>query len=363
MIGKNATGYGFALMLASALLLAGCSEEKASAPARERPVLTSVVRSLPQVALSFAGTIEPQVSTQKAFRVAGQVVARNVSVGDQVKKGDVLAVLDTALLKQGERSAEASVTAAQSQLNNAQSVDDRANALAKEGFASAAQIETASQSLAAANANLESAQAQLEKAREQLRYGQLVADYDGIVTATMIEVGGSVSAGTPAVTIARPDLRDAVIDVPDDIVSHVSNGDVFSVATLLRPDKHISGKVREIAPSADKLTHTVRVKISLGDAPEIFRIGTTIEADAEKRGTEVTLVPRDAVMQDGGPLAVWKIDRNGPKVVRTAIDATPGPGGSYTVKSGLAAGDLVAVAGIHDLKDGQQVKLTKDATQ
>lgn len=349
--------------LAAACLLAACDEKKAEAPPEDRPILTAVVQSRPEVLLDFPGTVEPQVSTQKAFRVPGQIVARNVTVGDTVRKGDVLAVLDTAQLKEGVRSAEASVTGAQSQLANAQSVDDRANALAKEGFASPAQLDSASQSLAAANANLESAQAQLDKAREQLGYAQLIADYDGIVTASSIEVGENVAAGAPAITIARPDLRDAVIDVPDDVVGHIAAGDLFEISTLLQPDKTIEGKVREIAPSADKLTHTVRVKISIGNAAEVFRIGTTIEASARKSGGETILVPSDAVMSDDGKLTVWKFDRAGSKVVRTSIEAAEGPGNSYVVKSGLKGGDLVAVAGIHALKDGQQVKLVEEAAR
>lgn len=350
-------------VLAAALLLSACEEKEAEAPAEERPILTATVQSRPEVVLDFPGTIEPQVSTQKAFRVPGQVVARNVNVGDTVHKGDVLAVLDTAQLKEGVRSAEASVTGAQSQLTNAQSVDDRANALAKEGFASPAQLDSASQSLTAANANLESAQAQLDKAREQLGYAQLIADYDGIVTASNIEVGETVAASAPAITIARPDLRDAVIDVPDDVVGRISTGDVFDVTTVLQTDKKIEGKVREIAPSADKLTHTVRVRISIGNAPEVFRIGTTIEASARKTGGETILVPSDAVMSDDGKLTVWKFDRASSKVVKTTIEAAEGPGTSYVVKSGLKGGDLVAVAGIHALKDGQQVKLVEEAAR
>lgn len=349
--------------LAAAIMLSACEEKKAEAPAEERPILTAMVQSRPEVVLNFPGTVEPQVSTQKAFRVPGQVVARNVNVGDTVRKGDVLAVLDTAQLKEGVRSAEASVTGAQSQLANAQSVDDRANALAKEGFASPAQLDSASQSLTAANANLESAQAQLSKAREQLGYAQLIADYDGIVTASNIEVGETVAAGAPAITIARPDLRDAVIDVPDDVVGRIAAGDVFDISTLLQPDRKIEGKVREIAPSADKLTHTVRVRISIGNAAEIFRIGTTIEASARKTGGVTILVPSDAVMSDDGKLTVWKFDPASSKVIRTTIEAGEAPGTSYVVKSGLKSGDLVAVAGIHALKDGQQVKLVEEAAR
>ena len=352
-----------ALVVATLLLLAGCSEEKASAPPAQRPVLTAEVIGHPAVTLTFPGTIEPQVSTQKAFRVAGQVVAKNVIVGDQVKKGDVLAVLDTSQLQEGIRSAEAGVTSAEAQLNNARSVNERATALAKEGFASPAQTESASQNLAAANAQLESAQAQLEKAREQIRYAELVADYDGIVTATNIEVGETVAAGTPAVTIARPDLRDAVIDVPDDVVGNLAIGDRFRVATLLQPDAAVEGKVREIAPDADKLTHTVRVKISLGNAPENFRIGTTINAVADKASAILTFVPATAVMEKDGKLSVWKIDPKVSKAVLTTIDAAPSRDGTYVVKSGLSAGDRVAVAGIHELKDGEAVTLAEEAAQ
>lgn len=352
-----------AFAIAALLLLAGCSEEKASAPPQQRPVLTAQVIGHPEVMLTFPGTIEPQISTQKAFRVAGQVVSKNVTVGDEVKKGDVLAVLDTSQLLEGVRSAEAVVTSAEAQLNNARSVNERVDALSKEGFASPAQTESASQSLAAANAQLESAQAQLEKAREQINYAELVADYDGIVTASTIEVGETVAAGAPAVTIARPDLRDAVIDVPDDVVRRLKIGDVFRVTTLLQPDKTIDGKVREIAPDADKLTHTVRVKISLGNAPEIYRIGTTVSATSEKATALMASVPANALMEKDGKLQVWKIDTKASKAELTAIDAAPAKDGMYVVKSGLSIGDRVAVAGIHEIKDGQSVTLAEEAAQ
>ena len=346
----------FLVGLAFAAVLSGC-DEKTSEPQSDaqRPVLMTSVAEHAAYSLVFPGTVEPQVATQKAFRVPGQVIAKNVIVGDTVHKGDVLAVLDTTQLQQGVRSAEAGVASAQSQLSNAQSMADRAKALGKDGFASPAQLDSAQQSLAAANANVESAQAQLSKAREQLGYGQLIADYDGIVTAVNIEVGETVGAGTPAITIARPDLRDAVIDIPEDALALVHPGDAFQVATLLQPDVKIDGKVREIAPGAEQRTHTLRVKISIGNAPVNFRIGTTVSAEADKKGAGVISMPQSAAVEDQGKFFAWKFDPAGSTIGKVSITGHALDAGVFVIDSGLKAGDLVAVAGVHSLKDGEKV--------
>jgi membrane fusion protein, multidrug efflux system len=336
--------------------LSSCDEKKDEATAKpDRPVLMTTIESQPVYPLDFVGSIEPQIATQKAFRVAGQVLARNVKVGSTVKKGDVLAVLDTSQLELGVRSAEASLASAQSQLTNAQSVDERAKALAKDGFASDAQLQSSSQNLTAANARVESAKAQLDKAREQVGYAELIADYDGIVTATSIEVGEQIGAGVPVVTIARPDLRDAVIDVPEDALGLIQMSDTFVVTTTLQPNKPVEGQVREIAPGADSLTHTIRVKIAIGNAPPNFRIGTMINATAKKVGKEVMLVPASAVLDAGGKRYLWEYETSSGTIKKVPIEATSNSSGGYMVTGGIAAGSEVAVAGIHSLIDGQKV--------
>jgi membrane fusion protein, multidrug efflux system len=353
----NSVKMAFALMALVMLpALSSCEEKKDMASAKpDRPVLMTKIERQPVYPLDFVGSIEPQIATQKAFRVAGQVLARNVKVGSTVKKGDVLAVLDTSQLELGVRSAEASLASAQSQLTNALSVDERAKALAKDGFASDAQLQSSSQNLAAANTRVESAKAQLDKAREQVGYAELTADYDGIVTATSIEVGEQIGAGIPAIAIARPDLRDAVIDVPEDALGLINIGDTFVVTTTLQPDLPVEGKVREIAPGADNLTHTIRIKIAIDDAPANFRIGTMIEATARKIGKQVMLAPASAVLDEGGKLYLWKYETPSGTIKKVPIEATSNSHGDYMVTGGIDAGSEVAVAGIHSLVDGQKV--------
>jgi membrane fusion protein, multidrug efflux system len=159
----------------------------------------------------------------------------------------------------------------------------------------------------------------------------------------------------PAVTIARPDLRDAVIDVPEDALGLIKMGDAFEVTTTLQPNKPAEGQVREIAPGADSLTHTIRVKITIGDAPPNFRIGTMIDAAAKKIGKEVMLVPASAVLEAGGKRYLWKYETSSGTIKKVPIEATSNSRGDFMVTSGIDAGSEVAVAGIHSLVDGQKV--------
>jgi multidrug efflux pump subunit AcrA (membrane-fusion protein) len=95
------------------------------------------------------------------------------------------------------------------------------------------------------------AQTNLTKAREQLGYALLKADFDGVVTAIGAEIGQVVTPGQAVVTIARPDIREAVIDIADDLAATLRIGLPFVVTLQLDTSIHIEGKVREIAPQAD----------------------------------------------------------------------------------------------------------------
>ncbi|MCO6186011.1 efflux RND transporter periplasmic adaptor subunit [Rhizobium sp. L1K21] len=351
--------------LVAFISLSSCEEQgDVLQEAKARPVLTATVKAFTPLPIAFPGTVEAQISTQKAFRVPGQVLARNVNTGDIVRKGDILAVLDTKQLELGVRSAEAAVASAKSQVTNAEAVAERARLLSEEGFASPAQLDTATENLKAANAQLESANAQLEKAREQMGYATLVADYDGIVTAVNIEIGETANAGAPAITIARLDLRDAVVDVPEDVQALIKPGDTFSVATVLQPDKAVTGTVREIAPDADKLTHTVRVKISLGDPPENFRIGTTVTVSATETLSEPSMiVPSNAILLENAKAFVWKLDEETGTVSKVPVDGEDRGKGYYQIFNGVHAGDAVAIAGIHSLTDGQKVSRLESLDQ
>ena len=141
-----------------------------------------------------------------------------------------------------------------------------------------ATLENAEQERAAAHASVIRAQDDLIKANEQLGYTQLKSGFAGVVTAVGAEVGQVVSPGQSVVTVARPDIREAVVDIGPDFPVPLRTGLRFTVSLQLDPTIHVDGQVREIAPQADFATRTRRVRITLNNPPENFRLGTTVMA-------------------------------------------------------------------------------------
>lgn len=354
-----------ALVLLSGLLLASCSQEGSDEPPPPRRVLSVVAREIPAQTLTLAGTVSPRFEAQLGFRTLGRMTARNVSVGDLVKQGEVIATIDPTALELAVRSSQSDLSNAQAQLRNAQSTQQRQLQLAETRSGTRAALEEAEQGLKTAVASVARAQANLDKAKEQLGYAQLQAEFDGVVTATSAELGQIVTVGQVVVTVAKPDERDAVIDVPQAVAEQLTLGMPFDVALQLDPSVRVSGTVREIAPQADTATRTRRTKIALNNPGEAFRLGAVVSASASIATKPSLLLPVTAIRTRDNQTAVWIVDAAAAKVrLRpVVVDGSPTSDGFVTIKEGVSPGDRVVVAGVNKLEDGQSIRIDQELAQ
>lgn len=353
-----------ALMMGTALISA-CTKQEESTVEAPRPVLSVTVRQTPATSLGLTGTIQPTIETDLGFRILGRMIARNVNVGDVVKKGDVVAAIDPLALELAVRSAQSDVENSDAQLRNAVTTEQRQRALVESRSGTEASLEEAEQARRTATAAVAKAQANLDKAKEQLGYAQLQAEFDGVVTATSAEVGQVVSAGQTVVTIARPDKRDAVVDVPQAAAQKLKIGAPFEVTLQLEPSIRTTGVVREIAPEAETATRTSRTKIALADPPEAFRLGAVITASATIAADPEIMLPSSAILAGTDGASVWIVDVPARKVTlrRVKIDGDAVDGGTVRVTEGLAPGERVVVAGVHKLEDGQAIRIDQEISQ
>jgi RND family efflux transporter MFP subunit len=301
------------------------------------------------------GTVEPRYKTDLGFRVLGRLIARPVNVGDLVAAGQMVAAIDAATLELDLNSAIADVSKSQAQLTNASATEQRQRTLITTDDTTKATLENAEGTRAAAQAVLTRAQADLEKAHEQLGYAQLKAEFAGVVTAVGAEVGQVVSAGQSVVTVARPEIREAVVDIGDDFPVPLRTGLSFTVSLQLDPTIHVEGQVREVAPQADSVTRTRRVRITLNNPPETFRLGATVTATVHGGQDSVLRVPQTAVLTKDGENFVWIVDPAANTVSLHKIEIAAEEG-NVRVTRGLGAGARVVTAGIHSLVDGQRVR-------
>ena len=345
--------------VAAAVLLSGCKDEEA-APPPPRPVLSQVVEARPLAGTRFAGTVQAKVQAALGSRVAGRLVSRPVHVGDLVTKGEVLAVLDATAYELSVRSARAELSSAEATLSSAVAAEERQKTLLQSNTAAQAAVESAEQSREAADAGLVRARTALAKAEEQLSYTRILAEFDGVVVTTGAEVGQTVSPGQAIVTVARPDERDAVVDIPE-TAEAVVPGSRFTVTLQINPAIAVEGTVREIAPAADAATRTRRVKIALEDPPETVRLGTTITAELKEAAAAALVVPRTAILERDGKAHVWTVD--GDAVHLKPVTTGAETDGGIAVTQGLAAGERVVTAGVNSLEEGQKIRIDGEAAR
>ncbi len=345
------------------LALAACQEQRTESPPAVRPVLSVVAASQAGNELGFVGTVEPQIRSSLGFRVLGRMVSRTVNVGDTVKKGARLAALDPVTFELAVRSSQAEMSNAQAQLENATAAESRQRTLLEQGTTTQAQFEAAQQAHEAAAAAVTRARSNLAKVQEQLGYTQLSADFDGVVTAVGAEVGQVVQPGQTVVTLARPDAREAVVDVPENLNGSLRSGARFEVALQLDPTVRASGRVREIAPQADPATRTRRVRITLDHLPASFRLGTTVTAVLGTRNAPGIELPPSALLERDGATMVWVVDPATKTVSLRDVKVAARDERSVRIADGLAAGARVVTAGVNSLTPGQQVKIADEASQ
>ena len=150
--------------------------------------------------------------------------------------------------------------------------------------------------------------AQLHAAEDQLGYTKLLADAAGAVIATGAEAGEVVRAGQMIVTVAHDDGADAVFDVPASLMRQVSPDAVISIALTDDPTVHTVGRVREMAPQADPVTRSYRVKVGLTEWPEAMRLGATVTGQTRMLAPGGIELPATALTIVDNKPAVWVVD-------------------------------------------------------
>lgn len=345
---------GFA---AATLLLAGCSKAEAPAaavPPRSVPVIAAASSDTVTRA-SLTGEVKAQVQQDLAFRTAGRVLEVLVETGDHVTSGQSLARLDAADQKASLSLANASVDAAQAQLTQAQRDFDRINALFTAGNATRAQFEQGQTALDSAKSSLAAAQSQQASANEVLTYVDLKANADGIILSRTIEPGQVVGGGQTVLTLAQDGPRDAVFNIYEAALTGVPHDVPVDLSLVADPSITATGTVREIAPTVNTATGTVRVEVGFTDTGGTMPLGASVAASIALPPISGFALPWGALFRDKDGPAVWVVDPSAQTVSLKPVVIDRYLADKVIVASGLTAGDLVVTAGTQMLYPGQAV--------
>jgi RND family efflux transporter MFP subunit len=340
------------------LWLAACHKETEVVAPEVRPVRTvTVAKAETGETTVLTGHVEAENEVALAFRISGRMIARPVNVGDEINPGQVVAKLDPQNELNALRSAEANLAGARGQLTQARNNLERQQRLQQRGVISKAELDRAQEALETTQSQVDDGEAQVKIARDRVTYTELDSDVSGAVTARGAEPGEVVQAGQMIVRVARHDGRDAVFDVPSQLLRSAPSDVEIKVSLTDDPAVTATGRVREVAPQADPATRLFRVKVGLIDPPAAMRLGSTVTGSVQLNSTPAIVIPASALTEVNGKPAVWLVDPANLTVSLRNIEVLRFDPGTVVVSHGLDTGEIVVTAGVQALHPSQKVRL------
>ena len=345
-----------AVALISAIV-ASC-DKPAPTPSVARPVRTTAVeRPAEGETISLTGQVRAKDRVNLAFQLDGRMIARPVNVGDVLTAGQVVARLDPQDQQNALQSARANLTSAEAALTQAGLTFARQQNLIERGHTPRAKFDEAQQAFVAAQAQVASSQAQVRIAQDQLSYTVVSADAPGAITAVGAEPGEVVRAGQMIVQLARQGGRDAVFDVPEELIRTGPRDPLVELALTNEPQVRATGRVREVSPQADVATRTFQVKVGIINPPKEMPLGSTVTGRIKLAGPPGVQVPASALTEANGRPAVWVVDPQSQTVSLRNVEIFRHDSASVVISQGLEIGELVVTAGVQTLHPGQKVRL------
>lgn len=364
-LSKKKYGYALAALMAGGLLAVIIGKTYFSETTIKPELLTVVRTQVIQAATAgqgytYAGEVRGRYESQLAFQVTGKITHRHVQLGSVVHAGDVLMQIDAKDIQQTVNSSSAQVSSAQSQLRLAESNLNRYRQLLDSGAVSRAQYDQYVNAYDAAMAGVQQASAQYAQGANQLDYSLLKADKAGVISSITAEAGQVVSAGQAVITIVQDGEQEIEINVPENRLEELKTAGQLKVTFWALPTVTLDGKVREIAPMADPITRTFKVRISLITPPTSVKLGMTAAVALFSSADRPTFtIPLTALYQTGAIPSVWMV--NGDTLTRRPIKTGAFGNGTIEVLEGLQPGDRIVTAGVYKLTEGQRVQTAGDA--
>ena len=366
-------------LIVLSLLIVGC-KKPAEVPAPPRPALVVVAgKQVLNEGMVLIGEVKSRYESNLGFRIGGKIVERKVEIGQQVKKGQIIARLDAADTNLTAAAALADVRAAEANHALAQAEVERQRSLFNKKFISASPLDLREAELKTSAARLQQVKAQAAVSNNQSRYTALIADRDGVVTQIRAEPGQVVNEGEAIAQIVDTQKIEVLVAVPESHMADLKLGDAVTIRLWANQDKNItdrniadkhslvsntqktySGIVREIAPAANSATRAFDVRVSITDADDAIKFGMTAGVRFEKiDAIDNIVVPSTALTKLNDKTSVWVIDNvknNIGIALARAVVAGPFTEDGVKITQGLHAGELVVIAGAHTLTNGQKVR-------
>ena len=360
---KQRLGVLSLVVLLSVLL--ACSEETPPAMETVRAIRTITVTEPASGRMRrFSGVVEAADTSSVSFEVPGNVQAVNVDVGERISKGQVLAVLDEQTFRLNVEAAQAAVGRAEVELRDALNELERLRRISERDRGAVAQrsLDQAEATYDSAHKNLSYNRSRLDLARRDLERTELRAPFDGVVAARHADPFQQVAVGQKLFDLYIEGAMEASISIPESEIKLIHLGLPGEIRFSALPGRVYQGIISEISTVAGA-ANAFPVKLTIGADNPGIRPGITAEVTlllGDEQGEMAYLIPIGALVPGSSDSRgyVFVFDSETSTVKETAIESGSIRGSNIVVNKGLKGGDIIAVAGVSFLRDGQRVRLS-----
>ena len=353
-------------LLLVALLAAGCGNEAETAkrPAGPPPAMVSALvvqaRDL-EVVENVVGSLENVIDPSLGAEVAGRVVRVHAFTGKKVKRGELLAEIDSQDFEIQSRGDAAEIARLQSLMTHSERVVERQQKLVSQGFISQNAVDDAVAQRNALRESITAAGARAEQTRRSLGKTRVVTPIDGEVEVQIVAAGDYVKIGDPLFKLVGTQRLHAHLPLPETAGQRIRQGLKVRLSAPSAPGKFIDAKIDEIRPTVGAQNRALNAIVKF-DNDGTFRGGGSVSAAIVMAVREKALtVPEQSVVLRPAGKVVYVLGEKDGRLVAQQRDVETGvrQDGFYEIVKGLAPGDRIAVDGAGFLTNNAVVALPK----
>ena len=348
-------------ILSVLFITAACKQEVEIVEVVRAIKTITVKEQATQQVVKLSGLVAAVDSSGLSFEVGGNVEAVHVDIGDRVKKGKVLAVLDPEPYELEVQAINAELIKARSEVDNTRAQYERHKRIYEQGAGAKSYLDVAEYKYKAAKSAVSYQLARLDLAKRNLRKTKLLSPYDGTIAWRSVNPNEEVAAGQKLLEINASGEMEVQLAIPETTIDRLQVGDATAVTFPTLPGESTEGWISYIGSAAVE-ANAFPVKVALKEPDKKIKPGMTAEAVLvlkQENQAKGLLVPLQALLptQEANRGYAFVYDPGTSTVVKTPVHAIGMDQKMAIVDEGLEEGDIIAVAGVSFLADGMQVKL------
>ncbi|MXN64910.1 efflux RND transporter periplasmic adaptor subunit [Stappia sp. GBMRC 2046] len=348
-------------------LLAGCNESKPESKQPPKHVVQVAEAEAARVPLmrKFVGTTAAVKLVEIRAKVQGYLQERPFTEGADVRKGDVLFVIDQRPYHAEVEKFEADLEQDQARLKFAQQQLDRYGKLQKDSFASVQEYESAQSEALQAAGEVAASKAALRNARLDLEYTTITAPIDGRISNTEVNIGNLVSAeNTLLTTLVQLDPLHVYFSPSEAIYQemapyHAKGPLKVSIKLASGAAYPHEGTIDFVDNQVDAGTGTIKMRAVIPNPDKTQRPGQYVEVSVTLADNhDAILVPAEAIAEDEAGHYLFVVGKDG-MAERRNVKLGPAHESRYIVEEGVRAGEKVVIEGLQKIRGGEHVEIAK----